>query len=63
MKKDCKKEVKITKILFTHANLKILRKVRKFLRGRTTAQPHVLESLNLFIYQARQIPAWSQQGF
>ena len=28
-----------------HANLKILRKVREFLRGRTTARPHVLESL------------------
>ena len=29
-----------------HANLKILRKVRKFLRCRTTARPHVLESLH-----------------
>ena len=28
-----------------HANLKILRKVRKFLRGRATARPHILESL------------------
>ena len=29
-----------------HANLKILRKVRNFLRGRTTARPHVSKSLN-----------------
>ena len=29
-----------------HANLKILRKVKKNLRGRTTARPHVLESLS-----------------
>ena len=30
-----------------HANLKILRKVRKFLRGRTTARLHILESLGV----------------
>ena len=31
--------------MFSHANLKILRNVRQFLRGRTTTRPHVLESL------------------
>ena len=46
MKNDKKKTLKVHKFLVAHANLKILRKVRKNLRGRTTARPHILETLS-----------------
>ena len=45
VKNDKKNPLKVHKFLVAHANLKILRKVRKNLRGRTTAQPHILETL------------------
>ena len=44
-KKKTVKEVKMHKFLFAHANLKILHKVRKFVRGRTTVRPWLLETL------------------
>ena len=59
-----KKPLKVHKFLVAHANLKILRKVKKNLRGRTTARPHILETLlvlfklhafNLIFYQKTHI--------